>query len=150
MPSSAPRDWQMRTGWGQNIKIKERIFIFPLRTIHLYVSINIPATHAWGVYNSQFIRYSRACCSYKVLVDRELMLTRNLVNQGFLVVKLMSSLCKYNHCHHNLVMEYMCHKWILICSVCGNHNPILSSFMIYHCICNKINTMDASSGIGTV
>jgi len=28
------------------------------------------------------------------------------------------------------VTEYLCHKWRLLCPVCGNHNPaVLSSFM---------------------
>ena len=30
------------------------------------------------------------------------------------------------------VMEYMSHKWPRICSVCHNHNWVLSSFMTYH------------------
>jgi len=35
------------------------------------------------------------------------------------------------------MMEYLCHKWRRICSVCRNHNPILSSYMTYHLICNN-------------
>ena len=34
------------------------------------------------------------------------------------------------------VTEYLCHKWPHICYVCRNHNPILSSFMTYHRVCN--------------
>jgi hypothetical protein len=30
--------------------------------------------------------------------------------------------------------EYICHKWPRICSVCRNHNPVLSSFLTYQCI----------------
>jgi hypothetical protein len=36
-------------------------------------------------------------------------------------------------------------KWPQICSVCRNHNSYLSSFMIYHRVCDKSNTC----GIGT-
>jgi hypothetical protein len=36
-------------------------------------------------------------------------------------------------------MEYMCRKWPRICSTCRKHFPVLSSFMIYHRICNQIN-----------
>jgi Ca2+/Na+ antiporter len=30
---------------------------------------------------------------------------------------------------------YLCDKWPQICSVCRNHNPVLSSFMTYHQVC---------------
>jgi hypothetical protein len=30
------------------------------------------------------------------------------------------------------VTEYLCHKWLRICSVCHNPNPVRSSFMAYH------------------
>ena len=45
-----------------------------------------------GVYTSQLIRYSRAGGSHQDFLDRGLLLTRKLVNQGFLLVKLKSSL----------------------------------------------------------
>jgi hypothetical protein len=38
------------------------------------------------------LRYSRACGSYQDFLDRGLLLTRKLLNQGFLLVKLKSSL----------------------------------------------------------
>ena len=38
----------------------------------------------------------------------------------------------------------------MLCSVYRNDNPILSSFMIYHRVCNNCNTMSASSGAETV
>jgi molybdopterin-guanine dinucleotide biosynthesis protein A len=41
---------------------------------------------------SQLIRYSRACGSHQDYLDRGLLLTRKLLNQGFLLVKLKSSL----------------------------------------------------------
>jgi len=34
------------------------------------------------------------------------------------------------------VTEYLCHKWPRICSICRIHFPVLSSFMIYHRVCN--------------
>ena len=33
--------------------------------------------------------------------------------------------------------EYLDHKWPRISSACRNHNPVLSSFMPYHRVCNK-------------
>jgi hypothetical protein len=46
----------------------------------------------YEIYISQMIRYSRACGSYQDFLDRGLLLTRKLLNQGFLLVKLKSSL----------------------------------------------------------
>ena len=39
---------------------------------------------------------------------------------------------------------------IKICSVCRNHNPVLSSFMTYHRVCNKRNMTGATCGVGII
>ena len=49
------------------------------------------------------LRYSRACGSYQDFLDRGLVLTRKLLNQGFLLVKLNSSLRKFHGRHHGYV-----------------------------------------------
>ena len=77
------------------------ILNFPFTSI-----CNIPAAPAYGVYISQLIRYSRACGSYQDFLDRGLLLTRKLLNQGFLLVKLKSSLRKLYGRHHDLVDCY--------------------------------------------
>ena len=59
-----------------------------------FICSNIPAASAYGVYISQLIRYSRACGSYQDFLDRGLLLTRKLLNQGFLLVKLKSSILR--------------------------------------------------------
>ena len=49
------------------------------------------------------------------------------------------------------IMEYLCHKWLRVFSVCrSNHNPALSSFMIYHWIFKKSNTTGANDRAGMV
>jgi len=48
-----------------------------------------------SIYISQLIRYSRVCGCYRNFLDRGLLLTRKLLNQGFLLVKLQSSLRKF-------------------------------------------------------
>jgi len=53
-----------------------------------FICSNIPAAPVYGVYISQLIQYSRVCGSYQDLLDRGLLLTRKLLNQGFLLVKL--------------------------------------------------------------
>jgi hypothetical protein len=100
-----------------------------------FVCSNIPAAPAYGVYISQMIRYSRACGSYRDFLDRGLLLTRKLLNQEFLLVKLKSSLRKF-YLTWLTAMEYLCHKWPRMCSTCRKHFPVLSSFMTYHRVCN--------------
>ena len=68
--------------------------------------MNFPAAPAYGVYICQVIRYSRTCASYQDFLDRGLLLTRKLLNQGFLLVKLKSSLRKFYGHHHDLVDCY--------------------------------------------
>jgi hypothetical protein len=60
-----------------------------------FICSSIPAAPAYGIYISQLIRYSRACGSYQAFLDRGLLVTRKLLNQGFLLVKLKSSLRKF-------------------------------------------------------
>ena len=69
-------------------------FNFPIVNFP-FICSNIPAAPAYGVYISQLIQYSRACGSYQNFFDRGLLLTRKLLNQGFLLVKLKSSLRKF-------------------------------------------------------
>ena len=60
-----------------------------------FICSNIPAAPAYEVYLSQMIRYSRACGSFQDFLYIGLLLTRKLLNQGFLLVKLKSSLRKF-------------------------------------------------------
>ena len=54
----------------------------------------------------QFYMFSRACGSYQDFLDRGLLLTRKLLNQGFLLFRLKSSLRKFYGRHHDLVDCY--------------------------------------------
>ena len=67
---------------------------------------NIPAAHAHIAWISQFIRCSIACSSYHEFLDRGLLPTRKLLNQGLLVVKLKSSVRMFYCRHHDLVNRY--------------------------------------------
>jgi hypothetical protein len=71
-----------------------------------FICSNIQAAPAYGVYISQLKWYSRAFGSYKDFLDRGWLLTRKLLNQGFLLVKLNSSLRKFYGRHHDLVDRY--------------------------------------------
>jgi hypothetical protein len=68
-----------------------------------FICSNIPTVPAYGVYISQMIRYSRACGFYQDFFDIGLLLTRKLLNQGFLLVKLKSSLRKFYGRHYDLI-----------------------------------------------
>jgi hypothetical protein len=59
-----------------------------------FICSNIPAVPVCVVYISQLMQYLRACGSYQDFLDRGLglLLTRKLMNQGFIMVKLKSSL----------------------------------------------------------
>jgi hypothetical protein len=80
-------------------------FNFPIVNFP-FICSNIPAPPAYGVYISQWIRYSKACGSYQDFLDRGLLLTRKLLKQGFLLVKLKSLLRKFYGPHHDLVDRY--------------------------------------------
>jgi hypothetical protein len=61
-------------------------FNFPI--LNFPCMCNIPESPAYGVYISQLIRYSRVRGSSQDFLDRGLLLTRKLLNQGFLLLKL--------------------------------------------------------------
>jgi len=64
------------------------LFNFP------FISSNILASPAYGVYISQLIRYSRACAQYSDLVDGAQLLTQKLLKQRYVAPRLKSSLQK--------------------------------------------------------
>jgi hypothetical protein len=78
----------------------------------------IPAAPAYGEYISQLKRYSRACGYYQDFLDRGLLLTRKLLNQGFTLLK--SSLWKFYGRHQDLVDRYGI-SMSQICSTCRKH-----------------------------
>ena len=84
---------------------KKDDFNFPIVNFP-FICSNIPAAPAYRVYISQLIRYSRACGSYQDFLDIGLLLSRKPLNQGFLLVKLKSSLRKFYGRRHDLVDRY--------------------------------------------
>ena len=70
-----------------------------------FICSNIPAAPVYGV--SIYIdMIFKACGSYQDFLDRGLLLTRKLLNRGFLLVKLKLSLRKFYRRHHDLVNPY--------------------------------------------
>jgi hypothetical protein len=101
-----------------------------------FICSNIPAAPAYGVYISQLIRCSRACDSYQDFLDRGLLLTRKLLNQGFLLVKLSHHFESFTVSTMTwlTIMKYLCHKWPRICSTCEHipffpHSWLITGFV---------------------
>ena len=61
----------------------------------------------------------------------------------------MAYLRKFRHLDLFSVTECLCHKRPRICSVCRNHNPVISSYMTYHQGSNKSNMIGATCGART-
>jgi len=84
------------------------ISIFPLWTFNLYVTAFQQHVNMY-LYISQLIRYLKTCDSYPDFADRRLLLTRKLLNQGFLMVMFEGFAVA------TMIMlfatEYLCHKW---------------------------------------
>ena len=76
--------------------------------------------------------YSRACYSYQNFLNKMLLLTRKLLNQGFILVKLKSSLRKLTVATMIwlTVMEYLSHKWSRIYSTCKHFRSFPRSWLI--------------------
>ena len=74
-------------------------FNFPI-VIFPFICTNISVAPAYGVYISQLIQYSRACGSYHDLLNRRLLLTRKLLNQWFLLVKLTNISSRKDHLYY--------------------------------------------------
>jgi hypothetical protein len=97
------------------------------------VSENIPLLCIWQRKTGTCLnsRYTKEMVDYQDFLNRELLLTRKLLNQGFLLIKSKSSIRKFYDRQHDLVNRYgyLCHKWPWICSTCRKHLPVLFPFM---------------------
>ena len=94
-----------RDGYERTFNDKRDYFNFPIVNFP-FICSNISAAPAYRVYITKLIRYSRACGSYKDSLDRGLLLTWKLLNQGLLLVKMKSSLRKFYGRHHPLVDRF--------------------------------------------
>ena len=67
---------------------------------------NIPASPAYGVYISQFIRYARASSNYSNFLKRHLHLRNRLLDQGYEKIRLIRSLKKFIFRYQDFVAIY--------------------------------------------
>ena len=60
-----------------------------------FLNSYVPSSPAYGLFFSQFIRYTRVCSSYKSFILRARRLSSKLLKQGFLLGRLKSSFRKF-------------------------------------------------------
>jgi hypothetical protein len=114
------------------------------------------------VFHFSFTRYIHNTIAYewvKVIIW-QMLEGRNNNNEFYVLlnswIMLFFSFFFYNAfwSHHFLrspqwlkltVTEYLCLKWTLTCCVCGNHNPVISTFTA----CHNNNTTGTTSGAET-
>ena len=98
---SIGRDSQLHT----SIYEKRDDFNFPITNLP-FLSSNIPASSACGVFISQLIRYARACSSYVCFILRATRLSNKLLEQGYVKERLKSSLKKFYGRYSDLIKQY--------------------------------------------
>ena len=95
------------SGGRLNSKLYDKRDDFAFSIVNFpFLSSNIPASPAYGVYISQLIRYARACVQYSDFLERGQLLSQKLLSQGYVKPKLESSLRKFYVRHHELVDHY--------------------------------------------
>jgi hypothetical protein len=107
----------------QNLETKEMISIFLLWTFHLCAATFQQHLHMEYISQS-WCDIPELVVPIMIYLIRVLLLTRKLLDQWFLFVKVKSSLRKFNsHCHE-LVNRYGI-SVSQICSICHSYNPVL-------------------------
>ena len=100
---SIESDGQLRTSiYDKRDDFNFHITNFPF----LSTCSNIPSSPAYGVFISQLIRYARACSSYECFILRAARLSSKLLRQGYVMVRLKSSLRKFYGRYGDLIKHY--------------------------------------------
>lgn len=107
-PASASYiDLNLYIGYTERLKSKlhekQEEFNFPIIIIFLFLSSNVPTSPAYGVYNSQLIRY---CYLYVNFLCRAQILSNKPFNQEYVHSLLMASLQTFYDRHHILIEPY--------------------------------------------
>jgi hypothetical protein len=122
------------------------ISIIPLWTFHLYVATFQQHLHIYLSVDPIF----QSVWFLQDFLIRGFLLSRKLLNQIFLLVKLKSSLRKFYDRHRYGISLSQINDNGYVPFVVRNHNPVLSSFITDHWVCNrKSNTTGFTCGTGT-
>ena len=80
---------------------------FPFTIVNFpFLSSNIPASPAYGVYISQLIRYARCCSNYNDFKARHKILVARLVSQGYKKNRLSNTFKKFYDRYSELIGKY--------------------------------------------
>ena len=67
---------------------------------------DVPRSPSYGVYISQLIRFARVCSNVDDFNTRNLLLTAELLKQGYRYHKIRKAFSKFYHIHSELLVKY--------------------------------------------
>jgi len=71
-----------------------------------YMDSNIPVKPALGVYTSQLIRYAKICTKFEDFQERNLLITKKLLRQGYKYSNLVATFKKFHLKYNNILTKY--------------------------------------------
>ena len=71
-----------------------------------HLDSDVPKSPSYGIYMSQLVRYARACSKVDDFNERNLMLTKKLLCQGYLFHKLRKTFAKFYHRNQDLLYKF--------------------------------------------
>ena len=74
-----------------------------------HLDSDVPKAPSYGIYMSQLVRYARACTNLNDFNERNLILTKKLLQQGYLFHKLRKTFTKFYHRNKDLLHKYQTH-----------------------------------------
>ena len=90
---------------------------------------DVPKATSYGVYISQLIRFARACSSVDDFNERNLLITKKLLNQGYRYHKLRKTFAKFYYRNLGLISKYKCNLKALL--IHGISHPEFYGDVIY-------------------
>ena len=71
-----------------------------------FLDSDVPRSPSYGIYMSQLVRYARACSKLKDFHERNLVLTKKLLSQGYLFHKLRKTFTKFYNRNKDMLHKY--------------------------------------------
>ena len=71
-----------------------------------HLDSDVPRAPSYGIYMSQLVRFARACSQVDDFNERNLLLTKKLVDQGYLFHKLRKTFTKFYHRNKDILYKY--------------------------------------------
>ena len=122
----------VRTASGSSSSLLHKCyFVRSHILLSIYMQQHSSSICIWSINSLNW--YSRVCGSYKNFLGKESLLTRTILKQWFLVIKLGSPLGSFtvDVMTWLTVTECLCHRWLRTCCECHTHNPYFSLFVTF-------------------